>query len=69
MLSCGSDGAGWPLGHDREGDDLLDIGGADAGQDCQGNSFIDRVVELAKPVGTRVVLDGSSYPPEEVPAR
>ena len=39
------------------------------GQDCRGNPSIDRVVELAKPLGTRVVLDGSSYPPEEVPAR
>ena len=39
------------------------------GRDCQGNPSVDIVVELPKPVGTRVVSDGSSYPPEQVPAR
>jgi hypothetical protein len=39
------------------------------GQDCQGNPSIDRVVELEQPLGTRLVLDGFSYPPREVRAR
>jgi hypothetical protein len=38
-------------------------------RDCQGNPSIDRVVELRQPLGTRVVFDGSSYPPREVRAR
>lgn len=39
------------------------------GQDCQGNPSIDKVVKLKEPLGTRVVLDGFSYPPREVPTR
>lgn len=38
-------------------------------QTCQGNPSIDRVVELKQPLGTRLVLDGFSYPPREVPTR
>lgn len=37
-------------------------------QDCAGNPSIDRVVQLEEPLGDRVVLDGSSYPPQEVRA-
>jgi hypothetical protein len=36
------------------------------GQDCQGNPSVDRVVELKEPLGTRMVLDGLSYPPQPV---
>jgi len=39
------------------------------GQDCPGNPSIDRVVELKQPLGTRVVFDGSRYPPRKVRAR
>lgn len=38
-------------------------------QDCQGNPSIDRVVELKQPLGTRLVLDGFSYPPRELRTR
>lgn len=38
-------------------------------QTCQGNPSIDRVVELKQPLGTRLVLDGFSYPPREVRSR
>ena len=38
-------------------------------QACPGNPTIDRVVELEQPLGTRVVFDGSSYPPREVRTR
>lgn len=39
------------------------------GQDCQGNPPIDKVVELKQPLGTRLVFDGSTYPPREMRAR
>lgn len=39
------------------------------GQDCQGNPTINPVLELTQPLGTRVVLDGSTYPPRRVRAR
>lgn len=38
-------------------------------QNCQGNPSIDRVVELKQPLGTRLVLDGFSYPPRELRTR
>lgn len=41
----------------------------EGGQDCQGNPSVDRVVVLGRPLGTRVVLDGFSYPPREVRRR
>jgi hypothetical protein len=39
------------------------------GQDCQGNPSIDKIVELERPLGSRVVLDGFNYPPREVQRR
>jgi hypothetical protein len=39
------------------------------GQDCQGNPSIDKIVELERPLGSRVVLDGFNYPPREVQPR
>lgn len=38
-------------------------------QNCQGNSSIERSVVLSRPLGVRIVLDGSSYPPREVANR
>lgn len=37
-------------------------------QTCQDDSSVDRVVDLAQPLGARAVLDGFSYPPREVRA-
>lgn len=34
--------------------------------DCQGNPSTTRLVELDAPLGSRVVLDGSRYPPRPV---
>ncbi len=36
------------------------------GHDCQGNPSVRGVVELDRPLGTRAVLDGSSYPARQV---
>ena len=41
---------------------------ATGGQDCQGTPSLDRVVELTQPLGSRVVFDGSTYPPRQVRA-
>jgi hypothetical protein len=32
-------------------------------QDCPGNPRVERVLELRKPLGDRVLLDGSRWPP------
>ncbi len=36
------------------------------GADCPGNPSVERTVELDAPLGSRAVLDGSTYPPRPV---
>lgn len=36
------------------------------GADCPGNPSVERTVELEAPLGSRTVLDGSTYPPRPV---
>lgn len=36
---------------------------------CSGNPTVQQTIVLEKPLGDRVVLDGATWPPSEVPAR
>jgi hypothetical protein len=41
---------------------------AEGAHSCQGNPSVTRTVELDEALGSRMVLDGSVYPPQPVPA-
>jgi hypothetical protein len=42
---------------------------AEGAHTCQGNPAATRTVELDEPLGSRMVMDGSVYPPRPVPGR
>lgn len=36
---------------------------------CQGNPTVQQTIELEEPLGTRVVRDGATWPPRDIPVR